>query len=164
MSDLRTSVVVSAATMMVTADASLALVTHPLGACLAIAIYDPLTRVAGLLHAMLPDSATDPAKAEETPAMFVDTGLPAMLQTATDQGADLSHVVLKVVGGAALLDDAAPFAIGRRNYESLLKAISHYNLRISAEKVGDQVSRSARLDVETGILTVVTPGEEDLTI
>ena len=35
------------------------LVTYALGSCLGIAIYDPVTCVGGLLHAMLPLSEID---------------------------------------------------------------------------------------------------------
>ena len=44
------------------------LITYALGSCLGIAIHDPVARVGGLLHVMLPDSTIDRNKAQATPA------------------------------------------------------------------------------------------------
>jgi len=64
------------------------LITYALGSCLGIAIYDPVARIGGLLHVMLPLSTIDPAKAAENPFMFVDTGVPRlfMLQSRRQKG------------------------------------------------------------------------------
>jgi len=51
------------------------LVTFALGSCIAVAVYDPLVKVGGLLHYMLPDSTLDPQKAQNQPGMFADTGI-----------------------------------------------------------------------------------------
>ena len=40
------------------------LITYALGSCVGVAIYDPVARVGGLLHYMLPESAIDPEKGE----------------------------------------------------------------------------------------------------
>ena len=39
------------------------LVTYSLGSCIGLSLYDPVARVGGLLHAMLPLSSLDPVKA-----------------------------------------------------------------------------------------------------
>lgn len=56
------------------------LVTYSLGSCIAVAIYDPLVRVGGMLHFMLPDSELDPEKAQNNPFMFADTGIPSLFK------------------------------------------------------------------------------------
>ncbi len=55
------------------------IVTYALGSCLGVAIYDPVAGVGGMLHVMLPMSTIDPAKAQDNPCMFVDTGVPEAL-------------------------------------------------------------------------------------
>src|SRR5690606_5547237 len=52
------------------------LVTHALGSCVAVCIYDPEADVAGMLHVLLPDSRISPQRASEQPAAFADTGVP----------------------------------------------------------------------------------------
>ncbi len=68
--------IVDVADMRVSAVKGDVLVTHALGSCLGITVYDPTTHVGGLLHVMLPLSTIDPKKGKENPYMFVDTGVP----------------------------------------------------------------------------------------
>ena len=59
-------------------DAGADLVTHSLGSCIGVTAYDPVRKVGGLLHLMLPDSSIDATKAAKHPFMFADTGLPRL--------------------------------------------------------------------------------------
>jgi chemotaxis receptor (MCP) glutamine deamidase CheD len=54
------------------------LVTFALGSCIGLAVYDVRARLGGLLHYMLPDSAIDPARRQDNPYMFADTGIPLL--------------------------------------------------------------------------------------
>ena len=56
------------------------LITYSLGSCIAVMVYDPIANVGGLLHYMLPESSMDPEKARSKPAMFADTGIPALFK------------------------------------------------------------------------------------
>ena len=76
------------------------LATYALGSCIAIAIYDPVAAVAGLLHFMLPVSSINPEKAGRNPFIFADTGIPLLLQAAYRLGAKKNRLVVRVVGGA----------------------------------------------------------------
>jgi hypothetical protein len=58
----RMQVVVGVADMKVSNRPEEVLVTHALGSCIGVAIYDPEAKVGGLLHFMLPDSSLDPVK------------------------------------------------------------------------------------------------------
>jgi chemotaxis protein CheD len=134
------------------------LATHSLGSCLGIAIYDPVAQVGGLLHIMLPDSNLDPIKAAARPAMFLDTGLPAMYRAAYQLGADKHRLKIYVAGGAQVMDGSGFFSIGKRNYEALLEICRHHGLRLQAEQVGGLVSRSVYLQIETGDLWMKASG------
>ena len=63
------------------------LITYSLGSCLGLVLYDPSVGVGGMIHCMLPLSKIDPEKAKRTPAMFVETGVPLLLQEMFDLGA-----------------------------------------------------------------------------
>ncbi len=71
--------VVAVGDMKIGRDADL-IVTHALGSCLGLVVYDPVEKVGGLLHAMLPLSKINPDKAKANPYMFVDTGVPALFK------------------------------------------------------------------------------------
>jgi len=130
------------------------LVTYSLGSCIGLSLYDPVALVGGLIHCMLPLSRTDPAKANRTPAMFVDTGVPLLLRTVFELGATRENLVAKVAGGALLLDEKKLFKIGQRNYTVLRKVLWKNNILIAAEDVGGTFARTMYLDMGTGTTTV----------
>lgn len=155
---LRKTLVVGVADMVVSNDPSAEIVTYSLGSCLGIAIYDPVKKVGGLLHIMLPESAIDPVKATTTPAMFVDTGVPRLFHGAYNFGAERSRLVIKVAGGAQLLDPKGVFNIGERNMVALEKILAQNGLRIHASDVAGLTSRTMRLDLNTGEITIKAAG------
>jgi len=126
------------------------LVTYALGSCVAVAIHDPVTRVGGLLHYMLPESSIDPAKARENPYMFADTGIPLLFRRSYEQGAEKRRLMVYVAGGAHVMDEAGVFNIGKRNYLALRKILWKAGVLIRSEAVGGATSRTVRLEVGTG--------------
>ncbi|NTW17986.1 MAG: chemotaxis protein CheD, partial [Syntrophaceae bacterium] len=99
-------IVVGISDFKVSNNANDMLVTYALGSCIGVAVYDPVVKVAGLLHFMLPESSLDAKKAGETPAMFADTGIPLLFKSCYKFGADKKRMVVKVAGGASILDDS----------------------------------------------------------
>jgi chemotaxis protein CheD len=152
------TLVVGVADLAACNDPSAELVTYSLGSCLGIMIYDPASKIGGLLHIMLPDSAIDAAKAAATPLMFVDSGVPRLFQAVCNLGADRRQLVIKVAGGAQFLDAGGIFNIGERNMEALDKILARNGYSIHARDVGGVCSRTVRLDLATGKVSVRCPG------
>jgi chemotaxis protein CheD len=136
------------------------IVTHALGSCLGITIYDPVHCVGGLLHVMLPVSSIDPAKAQDNPYMFVDTGVPKLFHESYKVGADRNKLIVKVAGGAAFRDQNDLFAIGKRNYILLRKLFWKNGFMITAEDVGGTISRTLFLEIATGRTWIRSGGKE----
>lgn len=158
-----TNLVVDIADYAVTDDAKTVLVTHSLGSCIGVAVWDPQVKAGGMIHYMLPDSALSPDKAKANPAMFANSGIPLLFRALYELGAVKKRLIVKVAGGAQLLDDAGTFNIGKRNYVMLRKLFWKNNVLIDAEDVGGSVSRTLRLHVDSGTVTVKTRnGEEEL--
>jgi chemotaxis protein CheD len=126
------------------------LVTFALGSCIAVAIYDPLVKVGGLLHYMLPDSNLDLNKAQAQPGMFADTGVPLLFKSCYRLGAEKKRIVVKVAGGASILDDTNFFRIGQKNITALRKIFWKNNVMIEAEDTGSNYNRTVRLDLSSG--------------
>ena len=148
------SLTVDIADFAVSADAQASLITHSLGSCIGLAIWDPQVRVGGMIHYMLPDSSLSPDKAKARPAMFADSGVPSLFRAAFELGASKKRIVAKVAGGASLLDDSGTFNIGKRNYVMLRKIFWKNSVLIDAEDVGGSIGRTMRLDVGTGRVTI----------
>ena len=156
-------ITVGMADLRVTADPDARLVTYALGSCLGIAVHDPVARVGGLLHVMLPLSELDAAKAQANPAMFVDTGVPALFRACYALGGVKARMVVKVAGGAssAAPGEADQFQIGKRNLLTLRKLLWKNGVLLHADDVGGvQTSRTVYLDVATGTFTVRSNGQE----
>lgn len=130
------------------------LVTYALGSCIAVAIYDPAAKVAGLLHYMLPDSSLDAVKARATPGMFADTGIPLLFKTCYNMGADKRRIIVKVAGGASILDNTNYFRIGEKNIMALRQIFWRNKVFIDSEDTGENCNRTLRLDVADGKVVV----------
>jgi chemotaxis protein CheD len=136
------------------------LATYSLGSCVALCLHDPAIGAAGLIHCMLPQASIDPEKARRTPAMFVDSGVQALLIQMTSLGSSRRSLVAKVVGGANVFDDRGMFRIGERNYATLRKVLWKNEILIAAEDVGGTKARTVYLSVATGRVILRTGTEQ----
>jgi chemotaxis protein CheD len=152
-------VVVGIAEMAVSNNQNVTLTTYSLGSCLGIAIYDPVVKAGGLLHIMLPDSSIDPVKAAKQPAMFVDTGVPALFRATYQLRAEKHRMIISVAGGAQIMDSGGFFNIGTRNYEAITRLFKEHSLRIQAEQVGGLVNRTMYLNLATGEVRLKISGQ-----
>jgi chemotaxis protein CheD len=142
--------VVGISDLKVSSNPAESLITYALGSCIAVAVYDPAAKVGGLLHYMLPDSTLDAAKAKETPGMFADTGIPLLFKSCYKLGADKKRMVVKVAGGASILDESNFFRIGQKNIMAMRKLFWSNNVLIDAEDTGKNFNRTVRIDLGTG--------------
>ncbi len=154
-------VVVGIADLAVSNNPNAILATHALGSCIGIALYDPQVKVGGLLHYMLPDSSLDPARARETPAMFGDTGIPALFRATYELQAEKHRLLVTVAGGAQVMDDNGFFNIGKRNYDTFLRLAQQHSLRVRATHVGGMVSRTLYLSLATGEVRLKISGQPE---
>jgi chemotaxis protein CheD len=136
--------------LKVSDDAGSVLVTYSLGSCIGVAIYDPVVRVGGMLHFMLPDSNLDPEKAKKKPCMFADTGIPSLFKSAYALGAKKQRMKVIVVGGSQVLDQKGFFNIGKRNYMAVRKIFWKNNVMANYEDIGGNSNRTLRLAVKDG--------------
>jgi chemotaxis protein CheD len=157
-------VIVGIAELAVSNNQNAVLTTYSLGSCLGISIYDPVARVGGLLHIMLPDSRIDANKARNQPAMFVDTGVPALFRAAYQLGAQKHRVQICVAGGAQIMDNSGYFNIGKRNYEALTRLLTEHELKLHAEQVAGMVNRTVYLSLATGDVRLKVSGQSEETI
>jgi chemotaxis protein CheD len=134
------------------------LITHGLGSCIGVVIYDPVARVGGLLHYMLPEADHHPEKAATCPLMFGEIGIPRLFHAAYTLGAVKSRIIVKIAGGASLIDAGGVFNIGKRNFLLARRLLWKNGMTIAAEDVGEIVSRTMALEIDTGRVWITSPG------
>jgi len=156
----RQGLVIGVADMKVSSEPEEVLVTYALGSCLGITLHDPGKRIGGLLHLMLPDSKSH-SRTAARPAMFLDTGLPLLLETMLDAGADRHALRCKVFGGAQLLSADNFFRIGAQNVDACYKVTAALGLRVQVWEVSGRVNRTIRLFNRTGEVHVRVPARPE---
>ncbi len=143
----------------VSADRGAVLITHGLGSCIAVIAYDPRRKVGGMLHFQLPTSSLSPERAAESPGTFADTGIPLLFERMYALGSRRPDIVVKAAGGGNFHDANGTFDIGRRNHTMMRKIFWRAQVLVAAEDVGGSRSRTARLYVDTGQVTIQSGSE-----
>lgn len=135
------------------------LTTLGLGSCVGIALYDPMTKIGGLAHIMLPDSTQ--IKNNENKAKFADTALDVLLQEMQNVGARKTRLIAKIAGGAHMFEFKNMndmMCIGARNVAAVLQALEQKNIPVIAQDTGENYGRTIELETQNGILRVKTIG------
>lgn len=158
------NILVGVADMKVSNDPESILVTHSLGSCIGVAVYDQRVHAGGLLHFMLPDSSIDPGKAQEKPCMFADTGIPLLFKSVYKLGGKKQRMKVIVVGGSQVNDRGEFFNIGKRNYMVVRKIFWKNNVIIDYQHVGGNGNRTIKMAIKDGHTWLKVSGENMIEI
>ncbi len=153
------NIIIGVSDMKVSNDPEGILVTYSLGSCIGVAIYDPMVKVGGLLHFMLPESSLDKIKSENNPYMFADTGIPRLFKTTYQLGAKKENMRVIIAGGSQVLDQHGFFNIGKRNQMAVRKMFHRNNVIIDYFDTGGNVNRTIRMSIKNGDTWVKVSGQ-----
>ena len=156
--------IVGISDMKVSNKAADTLITFSLGSCIGVALWDPQTRVAGLLHYMLPDAKLDKERAQLAPYMFGSSGIPLLFRQAYKLGAVKDRLNIYVVGGSQLMDSSGIFNIGKRNYEILQRLFAKNGIRPAKVDVGGAVNRTISVNAGTGKVVLKVSGRDEVVL
>ncbi|MCL6558580.1 MAG: chemotaxis protein CheD [Firmicutes bacterium] len=137
------------------------LITLGLGSCVGVTLYDPVARVGGLLHIMLPDSTQ--FNNVNKPAKFADLGIPLLISEVCRSGGKVKNLQAKMAGGAQMfsgLNDKFVLNIGERNIIMARQTLNRLGIKIYAEEVGGNRGRTLILDTATGQVSIRTVGSQ----
>ena len=142
------------------------LTTIGLGSCVGIALYDPITKVSGLAHIMLPDSTQ--IKNNTVIAKFADTGITKLLDEMIKAGARRPSIVAKIAGGARMFALKSPgtssINIGDRNVAASKAKLRELRIPLLAEDTGLDYGRTVVLDSNNGDYIIKAVGKDVKTI
>lgn len=134
------------------------IITYALGSCIGVSAYDPLMRIGGLIHIMLPEVATGDTSSGENPFIYASTGLPIFFDELLKLGAMKFRLELKLAGGASLFNENKLFNIGERNYTYIRQYIKDNNYKLVSEAIGGTCSRTMTTLLSTGKVYLKIPG------
>ncbi|MCL2577418.1 MAG: chemotaxis protein CheD [Defluviitaleaceae bacterium] len=139
--------------------------TLGLGSCIGIALYDPVTKVAGLAHIMLPDSKA--ITNNQNDAKFADTGVIKLIAEMERMGARKINMRAKIAGGAQMFAFNATndsLRVGDRNAEASKKILQKVGIKLVAEETGANFGRTVELYAEDGNFLIKAIGQPTRTL
>lgn len=139
--------------------------TLGLGSCVGIAIRDPVTKIGGLAHIMLPDSTS--IRNNSNIPKFADTGIEELVRQVTQKGANRNRLVAKIAGGAQMFSFGSNnemMRVGERNVQATKKKLAQMKIPILAEDTGKNFGRTVIFYPETGDYVIRAVGKAEYKI
>ena len=137
--------------------------TLALGSCVAVVLLDPKTKMVGMVHVALPDSSINRDMAGERPGYFADTGIPALINRMKGLGCKGNGrgMIVKLAGGARIMDPNNTFNIGKRNVLAVKKILWANGMGAVAEDIGGSISRSVAVHPDSGRVVISSSGRNN---
>lgn len=136
------------------------LTTLGLGSCIGLTLYDPVAKIGGLVHYMLPDSTK--LKNNSNIAKFGDTGIRELYKKMIEKGASPTRMVAKIAGGAKMFEVSGLSSVGNvgeRNAEEAKLILKELKVRLVAEDTGLNYGRTVVLNCENGEYLIKAVGK-----
>lgn len=134
--------------------------TLGLGSCIGLVFYDPVSKVGGMVHYMLPDSTK--VRNNSNIAKFGDTGIQELYKRVIVAGANKSRMVAKIAGGAKMFEVSGLSEVGNigaRNTEAAKLKLKELGIRLVAEDTGLNYGRTVELHCDTGEFYIKSVGK-----
>ncbi len=141
------------------------IITLGLGSCVGLVLYDPSTKICGMVHVMLPDSKS--IGVGNNLAKFADTGVEELLKMVVKKGAKKERLVAKMAGGAQMFSvnkDSPMLRVGERNVAAVKEELKKLGIRLIAEDTGENFGRTVIFYPETEEYLIRAIGREPKTI
>ena len=141
------------------------LTTLGLGSCIGIAVWDPMTKIGGLAHIMLPDSTK--IRNNSNIAKFADTGIDELIRLMLQAGANKNKLVAKIAGGARMFEVSGATTvgtIGEKNAIASKEKLKQLGIPLLAEDTGLNYGRTVELDCSNGNYLIKAVGKQVKTI
>ena len=136
--------------------------TLGLGSCVGVCIRDPIAKVGGMVHAMLPDSTQ--IENNSNRAKFADTGIEDLVKKLVAMGVNKARFEAKIAGGAqmfAFQNKSDMVRVGERNVEASKKKLRELGIPLIAQDTGLNYGRTIVFYPETGELLIRSAGKPE---
>ena len=134
--------------------------TLGLGSCIGLVFYDPVSKVGGMVHYMLPDSTK--VRNNSNIAKFADTGIDELLRRVIAAGANKGRLIAKIDWGARMFEVSGLSDVGNigaRNAEAAKAKLKQLGIRLVEEDTGLNYGRTVELHCDTGEFYIKSVGK-----
>jgi chemotaxis protein CheD len=119
------------------------LITIGLGSCVGVCLWDPISKIGGMVHVMLPDSTQ--SRNLQNKAKYADSGIIDLIERMIKIGSRRTRLIAKIAGGAQMFSFSQKnelLRIGDRNIKAVKKVLSAEDIKIVAEDTGGTYGRT----------------------
>ncbi|MGF7145501.1 chemotaxis protein CheD [Anaerotaenia torta] len=128
--------------------------TFALASCVAVTVYSPLKKVAGMIHVVLPAPLYD-RDGKNRPSYFAETGIPLLLDAMFRlYGCSKEELQVQMYGGAESMLSLDIYNIGKKNIDTVKKTLSEIGLVVQKTDLRGNDSRSISMEAKTGLVVV----------
>lgn len=141
------------------------LVTYALGSCVGICLFDPLTKIAGLSHIMLPTITefNDPRMTIQR-GKYADSAIELLINDMIKSGALKIRLRAKIAGGAQMfapINNKSLAGIGERNVIAVKKELARLKIPIIAQDTGKNYGRTLYINAEDGKMRIKSVNRDE---
>lgn len=125
------------------------LISTLLGSCVAVTMFEPVSGVGAICHAMLPKNPGD-----EDALRYVDTALELMHRKVVEYGSGSNQLVVKIFGGAKVLSagkySSRKPSVGEQNVRCAFEQLEAMRLKVTSRDTGGNRGRKLYFCTECG--------------
>lgn len=125
-------------------------ITTVLGSCVSTCLWDPLRKIGGMNHFMLPGDGEGPASPAAPSARFGVYAMEVLINEMIHLGADRRRMVAKVFGGGRVLQGFGSLDVGAKNCQFVLEFLATEGIPVVARDLLDVYARKVLFFPETG--------------
>lgn len=130
------------------------LIVTVLGSCVSVCLRDPLTKVGGMNHFLLPSDGSTSSPLISESARYGVFAMELLINQMLKLGADRRRLEAKVFGGGNVLKGFTVNNVGERNAEFVMDYLNTENIPILANDLLDRFPRKVYYFPDTGEVKV----------
>lgn len=124
------------------------MVSNAIGSCIVISAYDPINKLGGMAHIMLPGRA--PNKTNSIKLRYAENAIETLINELKKHVSSISELMFCLVGGGNVLKNTED-KICKFNIQSVKNIVQKHQLKIVASSLGGYKRRTSKLDIKNGI-------------
>jgi len=118
-----------------------------LGSCVAVCLYDSVSRMGGMNHYLVPLWNENGLQSPK----FGNISIPRLIDSMVNIGCEIRNMEAKIFGGGNVIDiTSEEMMIGRKNILIAKEILREYNIPITAQDVGGNKGRRIMMRSDTG--------------
>lgn len=142
--------------------------TTGVGSCVVVTLYDPVKKIGGMAHAMLPSKkliekktfskSSKKSKKTNTSSKYADEAIEILIEKINNLGGSIKNLKAKLIGGSKMFKilSGDNQGIGFKNTEAARKKLLEKGIQIESEDIGGTVGRSVEFNIKNGLVSVST--------